>query len=151
VCAQLAAAGARLARSGSQRPISVDAYGDALAAAPSVAHDHVAKLRHDPAINLLTSLTRGYAGTSARREDADVFGSVLAGVPPAGRAVLRRRRVPTVDLVVVLNCMGSAPKLAKTPCDGLGAPARADTVRAQVDLVLPHALRSVGHAPLPGR
>jgi hypothetical protein len=100
-CAPLAAAGARLPRSGAQRPVCVDAYGDSLTAAPGVEHDHFAKLRHDPVLAALASCAR-MAGAYVRLEDGDVFGSVLAGVPAAGRRALGRRRVPTVDLVVAL-------------------------------------------------
>ena len=82
-----------------------------------VAQDHVAKLRHNSALDLLASLARGFAVTFDRREDADIFGFVLAGVPPAGRAALRRRRVPTVNLVVVLNGAGSAPLLVQMLCE----------------------------------
>jgi len=82
-----------------------------------VAQDHVAKLRHNSTLDLLASLARGFAVTFARREDADIFGFVLTGVPPAGRAALRRRRAPPVDLVVVLNSAGSAPYLVQTLCD----------------------------------
>jgi len=74
-----------------------------------VAQDHVANLIHNSALDLLASLARGFAVTFAPLEDADIFGFLLAGLPPAGRAALRRRRVPTVDLVVVLNGAGSAP------------------------------------------
>jgi len=77
-------------------------------AANGVAQDHVA------ALDLLASLAHGFAFTFARREDADIVGAVLAGLSTAGRAALRRRRVPTVDLVVVLNGAGSAPQLVQT-------------------------------------
>jgi len=125
------------AQDGSDRTLGLQAHArsrPSSTAANGVAQDHVA------ALDLLASLARGFAVTLARREDADIVGSVLAGVPPAGRVPLRRRRVPIVDLVVVLNGAGSAPQLVQTLCEF-----------KSISHFPTHALRPVGHPPLPGR
>ena len=86
----------------------LDAFGDSLAAATTFQGDGVATLQHDPIVRCLERFGKDFGCTTAKAEDADIFGSVLRGHPAHMRlpGAVDRTRVATVDLRVALSRNG---------------------------------------------
>jgi hypothetical protein len=102
-CAHLV--GFPLPRVSGQATSYIDPHGDKLAAATNFQGDHFSKLQHDPVVSMMERFAHTYGCTTAKAEDADVFGAVLRQFPGQMRSeeARYRTRAATVDLRVALD------------------------------------------------